>query len=234
MRYISEMSVSGNLAYVNRKIEEAAKRSGRQRSDIELVAVTKTFPVSKIAEALECGQTAFGENKVQELVSKIPELPHFVDWHLIGRLQKNKIKYIINKTKLIHSLCSFDIAKEIDRLSRKNEVTTDCLLQINIGEEASKQGLEMDEVDDFIAALAELECIHVKGLMAMAPLVEDPEEARIYFRKMKDKFDSIRDGRNLEMRYLSMGMSHDFEVAIEEGANVVRVGSLIFGDRVYN
>ncbi len=167
------------------------------------------------------------------MVSKIPDLPYFVHWHLIGRLQKNKVKYIINKTELIHSLCSFEVAKEIDRLSKKEGVSTDCLLQINVGHEASKQGLEMDEGDGFIEALAELDSINIKGLMAIAPQVEDPEDARCYFREMKDKFDRIREGRNLCMKYLSMGMSHDFQVAIEEGANVVRIGSRIFGERIY-
>ena len=232
-RCSSDMSVTENLATVNELIKESAERSGRKREDITLVAVSKTVDIARIQEAVDAGQTVLGENRVQEMVAKIPELPHFVQWHLIGRLQKNKVKYIIKKSELIHSLCSFDVAKEIDRLSKKEGVITPCLLQINIGHEASKQGLEMDEVDDFIETLAELDSIYIKGLMAIAPQVEDPEDARSYFREMKDKFDSIKEGKNVCMKYLSMGMSHDFQVAIEEGANVVRIGSKIFGERIY-
>ena len=227
------MSVTENLKEVDELIRISAEKSGRTRDDIKLVAVSKTVPVERIQEAVDAGQTVFGENRVQEMVSKIPELPQFVEFHLIGRLQKNKVKYIIKKTNLIHSLCTIDVAKEIDRLSRREDVVTDCLLQVNIGHEDTKQGLDISEVDDFLCALTELDNIRVKGLMAIAPPAEDPEDVRSCFRQMKDKFDSIRENEKVSMKYLSMGMSHDFQVAVEEGANVVRIGSKIFGERIY-
>ena len=208
------MSVAENIAQVRACIEESAKKSGRRAEDIRLVAVSKTVDLGRIREALGTGIADLGENRVQEMMEKMPELPENVRWHMIGRLQKNKVKYIIGKTELIHSLCSLEVAAEIERLSAKHGVQTDCLVQINIGRAPMKH-------------------IRVRGLMAIAPIVEYPEAARPYFARMKELFDGLPETEWVRRDWLSMGMSGDFEVAIEEGANLVRVGSSIFGRRNY-
>lgn len=227
------MSVAENIAQVRACIEESAKKSGRRAEDIRLVAVSKTVDLGRIREALGTGIADLGENRVQEMMEKMPELPENVRWHMIGRLQKNKVKYIIGKTELIHSLCSLEVAAEIERLSAKHGVQTDCLVQINIGREESKAGIAEEELPAFLEALAPMKHIRVRGLMAIAPIVEHPEAARPYFARMKELFDGLPETERVRRDWLSMGMSGDFEVAIEEGANLVRVGSSIFGRRNY-
>ena len=193
----------------------------------------KTVEVERIRQALAAGACDLGENRVQEMMEKMPQLPENVRWHMIGRLQKNKVKYIIGKTELIHSLCSLEVAQEIQRLSLKNQVWTDCLVQINIGREESKAGIEAEQLPAFLQAVSEMDHIRIRGLMAIAPIVDEPEQARPYFARMKQLFDGLEENEQVSRQWLSMGMSGDYQVAIEEGANLVRIGSSIFGQRDY-
>ena len=208
-------------------------KSGRSPEEIRLVAVSKTVEVERIRQALEAGACDLGENRVQELMEKMPQLPENVRWHMIGRLQKNKVKYIIGKTELIHSLCSLEVAQEIQRLSLRDQVWTDCLVQVNIGREASKAGVEAEQLPAFLQAVSGLDHIRIRGLMAIAPMVDEPEQARPYFARMKQLFDNLEENAQVRRQWLSMGMSGDYQVAIEEGANLVRIGSSIFGQRDY-
>lgn len=227
------MSVKENLKIVVDNINESAVKSGRKPEDIELLSVTKTVSNERILEAYEAGFKKYGENRVQELVKKIEDLPKDITWDLIGRLQKNKVKYIINKTRLVHSLCSLDLAREINRLSEKQNVITDCLVEVNIGHEDSKAGIDEKNLTEFLDQISSFEFLKIKGLMTIAPAVENPEDIRGLFAEMRNLFDKTPKTEQVEMKYLSMGMSHDYRVAIEEGSNIVRVGSAIFGERIY-
>nr|WP_048571160.1 YggS family pyridoxal phosphate-dependent enzyme [Clostridium cylindrosporum] len=222
-----------NLQNVYLKIETAANLTGRKKEDITLIAVSKTKPIEMLEEAYNLGVKVFGENKVQELVEKYEKLQD-VHWHLIGTLQKNKVKYIIDKVDLIHSLDNFDLAKEIDKRAKAKGIIANVLIQINIGEEESKSGILKEELNQFIEELKVFENIKVCGLMAIPPKCTG-DEVRYYFKQMKILFDNLKTKENskLIMKYLSMGMTGDYEVAIEEGANMVRVGTGIFGDRDY-
>ncbi len=215
-----------NLHLVHQKIRAAELRCGRSPGSVKLVAVTKTVPVDDILTAVKAGVSDLGENRVQELTAKQSVLTH-VNWHMIGHLQTNKVKYIIDKVVLIHSLDRWSLAETINNLSSKNKVITDVLVQVNISGEQSKYGLAPIEVEDFVSAASRLSNLNIRGLMTMAPLVGNPEEVRPIFKelcvmreKLKVKWPNIQ--------LLSMGMSNDFEVAIEEGADIVRVGSAIF------
>lgn len=225
------MSVLENINKIKAEIEAHAKVAGHSSADIALVAVTKTVPVQRMQEAYDAELHVFGENRVQEFCDKYEYFKNNVAWHLIGRLQKNKVKYIIGKTALIHSVSSIALADEIEKISKKQGVVTDCLVQVNIGKEVSKSGVAEEELYPFIEQLAGYENLRVQGLMAIAPFFEDAEETRPYFARMKALFDNIKTSDTVEKRWLSMGMSHDYTVAIEEGANMVRIGSSIFGVR---
>lgn len=216
------------------RIEAAKKRSGRVNDDILLVAVSKTHAYNKVIEAKEYGLNTFGENKVQELLEKYPKI-HNVSWHFIGHLQKNKVKYIIDKVELIHSVDSIELLKEIDKRALAIGKKMPVLIQINIGKEETKSGIFEEEVDDFVKQIASLSNIIVMGIMTVPPINTDDEKTRNYFRKMKEIFVKLKSLKhdNFDIRYLSMGMTDDFEIAIEEGANIIRVGSGIFGKRVY-
>ena len=224
-----------NIEEIQAKKAEVAKRAGRDPQDILLVAVTKTYGPELMNEAIEAGITDIGENKVQEILDKFDSvLP--VRWHMIGHLQTNKVKYIIDKVAMIHSVDSLKLAKEIDRRAAQHDLTMDILLQVNAAEEESKFGVSMEDVEGLLLQILE-ECPHVrvKGLMNIAPAAEDPEDVRIWFRKVKElynKFAAICHP-NLDFQWLSMGMSHDFPVAVEEGSNMIRVGTAIFGQRYY-
>lgn len=224
-----------NYLDVKRRVEEAAIKSGRAKDAVTLIAVSKTKPVSDIKQAVEAGAFRLGENKVQEIMEKYDSFPD-VEWHLIGHLQTNKVKYIIDKVKLIHSVDSLRLAQEISKRAKQHGTTMDILVEVNIGGEESKSGVAPEEAEELCLDIAKLENISVKGLMTVAPIVENSEDARVYFRKMNKLFVDIRDKSydNIDMEYLSMGMTNDFEVAIEEGANLVRVGTAIFGKRNYN
>ena len=227
--------VTENLEIVNQKIAQACERAGRRRDEVTLIAVSKTKPVSLLEEAYQAGARDFGENKVQEMMDKIPVLPEDIKWHMIGHLQRNKVKYLIGKTTLIHSVDSMRLAEEISRLSTKNNVTTDILIEVNIAEEESKFGTSRDEAISLVEEVSGLSGIRICGLMTIAPYVDDPEDNRKYFREIKKLSVDIanRNIDNVSMSILSMGMTGDYEVAIEEGATMVRVGTGIFGERNY-
>lgn len=228
--------IQKQLQEVRKNITEAARRVHRNPKEITLIAVSKTYPVEAIGEAMSAGCKDFGENHVQELTAKIEAIPEGVNWHLIGHLQTNKVKYIIGKTALIHSLDRMNLAEEIEKQSAKHGLVTKVLLEVNVANEASKHGFKVEEVMDAIQKISQMKHIKVEGLMTVAPFVENPEENRTIFRKLyglsvdiqKQKFD------NISASILSMGMSNDYQVAIEEGATMVRVGTAIFGNRDYS
>jgi len=229
------MDIRENLSVIYENMEKSAARSGRGREDITLVCVTKTVSPQRIREAVALGERELGENRVQELLSKYDSIDG-ANWHLIGQLQRNKIKYILDKVKLVHSLCSLSVAEEMQRLCLKRDTHLDCLIEVNIAKEETKSGLEEEEILDFIDRIAPLDRVRVRGLMTVAPFVEDPEEVRSCFAAMRHWFERLsgRSSPSFQMEYLSMGMSGDYTVAIEEGANMIRLGSSIFGHRNYH
>ncbi len=227
--------IKENLEKVKSQIEEAEKNS-KYGQKVTLVAVSKTHPAEDIQEAYDAGIRDFGENKVQELMTKIDVLPRDIRWHLIGHLQRNKVKQIIGKTYLIHSVDSLRLAEEIDKESKKAGVITDILVEVNIAGEESKFGTDKTEAMELVKEISKLKNIKVKGLMTIAPQTDEPEEVRGYFANLRHLSIDIesRNIDNISMDFLSMGMSGDFIVAINEGANIVRVGTSIFGARNYN
>lgn len=224
-----------NYEEVEKHIAEACKRSGRDRGEVTLIAVSKTKPVDQIREIYDLGQRDFGENKVQELTAKYPELPEDTRWHMIGHLQTNKVKYIIDKVVLIHSVDSLHLAKQIEKEAAKKDITAQILLQVNVADEDTKFGITPEETMTLAEEISHFPHVRIRGLMTSAPLVDDPEENRCYFKKLHKLFVDIRDKNidNVTMDILSMGMTNDYEVAIEEGATMVRVGTGIFGQRDY-
>lgn len=227
--------IKENLENVKNNIKKAALKVGRDEKEITLIAVSKTYPVSAIEELVSLGHMHFGENKVQELMSKIPDVTKDVSWHLIGHLQTNKVKYVVGNVKLIHSVDSVKLAKEIDKQSAKQNIVTDILLEVNIANEESKFGFTKEEVYNVLEELNALSNIKVKGLMTVAPYVLDPESNRPIFRELYNLSVDIRKQKldNISIEILSMGMSNDYEVAIEEGSNMIRVGTALFGKRNY-
>lgn len=230
------MSIGGNIEYIKKVKDEAARRSGRTGDDVLLVAVTKLHSAEEINEAISCGITDIGENKVQEIVDKY-ERVNPVRWHLIGHLQTNKVKYIIDKVSMIHSVDSLKLAQEINKRAQQHDLTMDILIQVNSAMEESKFGITTEETGQMIEDILNT-CpnINIRGLMCIAPFEDDPEDAREYFaevKKLYDEYGRIEHPR-LDFKYLSMGMSNDFEVAIEEGSNLIRVGTSIFGARDYS
>lgn len=227
--------INENLMKVRSRIEAAALRVGRDQRDIKLIAVSKTKPVDMIKECVRAGQYAFGENKVQELVGKIPQLPANLEWHLIGHLQKNKVKYVVGQVALIHSVDTVALAEQIQREAKKKNCDVNILLEVNVAMEESKSGFYMEEVYDACCQIAAFPNVHIKGLMTVAPFVENPEENRVIFRKLKHLLVDIQSKKvdNVHMTELSMGMTNDYEIAIEEGATMVRVGTALFGTRSY-
>lgn len=225
-----------NIAKVKENIKAACKRAGRDADAVTLVAVSKTKPLSDIETLLKTGQMEYGENYVQELCEKYEQISMPVHWHMIGHLQTNKVKYIIDKTVLIHSVDSLHLAKQIEKEAGKNNIVAQILLQVNIAEEDTKFGVKADEVIKLAEEISHLPHVHIRGLMTSAPFVSNPEENRCYFRKLHKLFVDIRDKNidNVTMDILSMGMTNDYEIAIEEGSTMVRVGTAIFGERNYN
>ncbi|MCF6095864.1 YggS family pyridoxal phosphate-dependent enzyme [Thermovorax subterraneus] len=223
-----------NIETLRLRVKEAAEKSGRREEDIKIVAVTKTVMPETIQVAVDCGLTILGENRVQEAQRKIELVKGDVSWHMIGHLQKNKVKYAVRLFSMIQSVDSYELAVEIDKRAGKFGKVMDVLVQVNIGKEETKFGAEYEETPELIKKISELENIRVKGLMAIAPFKEDPEDVRPFFRKMRELFLELKNLRlkNVEMEILSMGMTHDFHVAIEEGANMIRIGSGIFGPRI--
>ncbi len=227
--------IKDNICALNEEISSAAKTS-RFRQDVTLVAVSKTHPAEMIMEAYDQGIRDFGENKVQELLSKYDDLPSDIRWHLIGHLQRNKVKYIVDKVWLIHSVDSFKLAETIEEQAVIHGVDVNILIQVNISHEESKFGIDKEELTGLLKAVSALKHVHVQGLMTIAPFTEDPEECRWIFRELKNlsiDIDAMKID-NIRMKILSMGMSGDYKVAIEEGSTMVRVGTAIFGQRDYN
>ena len=227
--------VKDNLRAVEENISAACSRGGRSRGDVKLIAVSKTKPVEMLREAYDLGCRDFGENKVQELLDKYDKMPEDVRWHMIGHLQRNKVKYIVDKVYMIHSVDSMRLAEEISKEAIKKKVTVSVLVEINVADEESKFGTNVDDAVSLVENISKLPNIVVKGLMTIAPYVENSEENRLYFAKLKQIYvDIIRKNiDNVCMEELSMGMTGDYDVAIEEGATYIRVGTGIFGERQY-
>ena len=230
-----DKNIKENLDDIYEKIKIAAEKSGRSANDIKLIAVTKTVDIDRIRNVYEYGMRDMGENKVQELMEKYDKLDQSYRWHLIGHLQTNKVKYIIDKVEMIHSVDSIALAKEIDARAAKIGRKMDVLLQVNVSGEDSKFGISPDEVHDSVEAISKLGNISLRGMMTIAPFAQNPQDIRPVFRKLYNIYIDIKREKidNVTMDYLSMGMSNDFEVAIEEGANIVRIGTGIFGQRDY-
>lgn len=230
-----EGTIQENIKAVEDRIAAECQKAGRDPEDVTLIAVSKTKPVEMLREAYEYGCRDFGENKVQELLDKYEEMPRDIRWHMIGHLQRNKVKYIVDKVYLIHSVDSLRLAEEISKEAMKKQVTVKILIEINVAEEESKYGVRLEEAEELIRAAALLPNICICGLMTIAPCVEDPEENRPIFRSLKKLAVDIKMKNidNVHMGVLSMGMTGDYEVAIEEGATMVRVGTGIFGERNY-
>jgi len=224
-------TVKDNLETINKKIKEAAWKVNRDPQEIKLVAVTKTATLEQIKEAINEGVKIIGENKVQEAKGKYQVLTTEVKWHLIGHLQTNKVKYAVEIFDLIHSVDSIKLAKEIDNRSVQFKKTIDVLIEVNISGEETKYGYNPEKVEAFLKEISEFSAIRVRGLMTIAPISKNEEEVRPYFRRLRELSERIRDKniKNIKMDYLSMGMTDDFEIAIEEGANIVRIGRGIFG-----
>ena len=225
-----------NLEEVENRIENACRRAGRDRKEVTLIAVSKMNPAETVIAAHDCGIDVFGENKVQELCDKIETIPFPLKWHLIGHLQTNKVKYIIGKVEMIHSVDSVKLARIIDKESEKKGVITDILLEINIAQEESKYGIRPEECEAVVREISAFKNVRIRGLMTVAPFTEEAETNRPYFKQMRELSVDIASKNidNISMNVLSMGMTGDFEVAIEEGATHVRVGTGIFGARDYS
>ena len=223
------------LENVEERIRAACERAGRNRSEVTLIAVSKTKPVETLREAYDLGVRVFGENKVQELVDKYGALPEDIHWHMIGHLQRNKVKYIIDKAELIHSVDSLRLAETIEKEAEKHNITANILIEVNVAREESKFGVMPEELDEIVEKIAGFNHLNVKGLMTIAPYVENPEENRAVFARLRKLSVDIasKNVDNMNMSILSMGMTNDYEIAIEEGATMVRVGTGIFGERNY-
>lgn len=228
--------IEENIKQVENNIAEACERAGRDRSEVTLICVSKTKPASMVEEAYKNGQRNFGENKVQEINDKYPVLPDDIKWHLIGHLQRNKVKYIINKVHLIHSVDSIRLAEQIQHEAEKSDKVMDILVQVNVANEDTKFGLQVSETEDVVREIAKMPNVHICGLMTIAPFTDNPETNRVFFRNLKQLSVDIKSKNidNVSMDCLSMGMTGDYQVAIEEGATLVRVGTGIFGERIYN
>ena len=224
-----------HLKQVEDNIAKACARAGRDRSEVTLIAVSKTKPVEMLQEIYDEGVRTFGENKVQEICEKYEQLPRDIEWHMIGHLQRNKVKQVIDKAALIHSVDSYRLAQEISVQAQKKNLCMPILIEVNIAQEESKFGIFADDTIQLVEEIAALPNLEIKGLMTIAPFVTDPEENRTYFRQIKQLSVDIKNKNidNVSMDVLSMGMTGDYEVAIEEGATMVRVGTGIFGARNY-
>ena len=221
---------------IREEIREHAKISGRNSDAITLIAVSKTYPSTAIEEAMILGCENFGENKVQELIQKIEHVKGKPKWHFIGHLQTNKVKYLVGQVELIHSVDSLKLAKEIEKHSAKKGVTTSILIEVNVAREPSKQGVYMEEVLELVREIAQLSHVKLKGFMTVAPYTENPEENRPIFKALYDLSVDIQNQNidNISTNILSMGMSNDYKIAIEEGATLIRIGTALFGARDYS
>ena len=227
--------IQENLLKVEKNIEQACQKANRDPSEVTLIAVSKTKPMEMIEEAYACGKREFGENKAQEMKQKYEVMPKDIRWHFIGHLQTNKIKYLLGRTCLIHSVDSLHLAQAIEAECVKRDQVSHILVEVNVAQEASKFGLKTEETLSLIEQIAKLKHIHIDGLMTIAPFVEDPEQNRPIFQKLRELSVDIakKNIDNVSMGILSMGMTNDYEIAVEEGATHVRVGTGIFGARDY-
>lgn len=224
------------LENIESRMAQSTIKSGRKPEDVTLIAVSKTYPVEAIEQAYALGCKDFGENKVQELMSKIENIQNPIEWHLIGHLQRNKVKYVVGHVSLIHSVDSLRLAKEIQKESLKKDVVTSILLEVNVAKEESKHGIYMDEVLELVHEISKMSHVRLKGFMTVAPYTQNPEENRSIFRLLYNLSVDIQKQNidNISTSILSMGMSNDYEIAIEEGATHVRIGTALFGTRDYN
>lgn len=227
--------IAEQLKFVQNEIDKACKKAGRNSKEVTLIAVSKTKPVSMIQEAIDAGQHVFGENKVQELCAKYEELPQNLTWHMIGHLQRNKVKYIADKAALIHSVDSLRLAETINQEGKKIHRVIPILIEVNVANEDTKFGVRVEDTLPLVEEISKLPFVQIQGLMTIAPFVDDPEENRPVFRKLKELSVDIeqKNMNNVYMKMLSMGMTNDYQVAVEEGATMVRVGTGIFGERDY-
>lgn len=223
-------SMADRLAGVRARVEAAAKRAGRSPNDVLVVVVSKTWPADVCLEAIEAGAAVLGENRAQEFRDKYMVLKERAAWHFVGNVQTNKVRHIVGAARLIHSVDRFGLAEAIDKRARSLDIVQDVLVEVNVSGEASKNGTEPERAEELITEIVALPGIAVRGLMTMPPMTADPEDSRPYFKELVAMRDSIAEG-NPEVQQLSMGMTRDFEVAIEEGATIVRIGEAIFGPR---
>ena len=224
-------SIAENLERVREQIATASAKSGRLANDVELVAITKTHSAERVREAIEAGQSLFGESRVQEARAKIPELPSNVRWHFVGHLQKNKIRHALPLFELIHSVDSLPLAQEIDRIAQEEGFHPRVLLEVNVAGEGSKFGFATEKLREQIEALLALPRLSILGLMTIPPLAEDAEASRKYFVQLRELRDHLQTEFRVDLAQLSMGMTQDFPIAVEEGATLVRVGTAVFGER---
>jgi pyridoxal phosphate enzyme (YggS family) len=224
-------SISGNLERVREHIAHAAAKAGRAPEEVELVAITKTHPAARVREAIEAGQTLFGESRVQEARAKIPELPSSLRWHFVGHLQKNKIRHALPLFEMFHSVDSLGLAQEMNRIANEEGMHPRVLLEVNVAGEGSKFGFSPDKLREQMEELLALPRLSLLGLMTIPPLAEKPEASRKYFAQLRELRDRLQTEFRVDFGQLSMGMTQDFPIAIEEGATLVRVGTAIFGQR---
>ena len=231
----AERDIRDNLAQVRGNIAAACRIAGRSPDEVTLLAVSKTKPVEMIKACMDAGQTAFGETYVQEIEEKYALLGDAVKWHMIGHLQRNKVRYILDKVSLIHSVDSIRLAEQIQREAEKRDIRAQVLLEVNVAHEESKWGFAPEETEESVRAVSAFANVHICGLMTSAPVTEDPETNRIYFRQLRQLYECIGaiNIPNVDMQVLSMGMTGDYTVAVEEGSTLVRVGTGIFGERDY-
>lgn len=227
------MSIAENLPRVRGELAEAARGAGRNPDSVTLVAVSKTWPAADVAEAAAAGQRIFGENKVQELLAKAPECPPGLEWHLIGHLQSNKVRKVLPACSLIHSIDSAGLAHDVSRIAGELGLTARVLLQVNVASDEAKFGFPVAVVKTAFRELSQLPCLEIRGLMTVPPYEEDAERVRPHFAALRRLRDELSEAHGVSLPELSMGMSHDFRIAVEEGATLVRVGSSIFGRRDY-
>lgn len=225
--------ISDQLAAVRSRIDEACKRSGRDISAIELIAVSKTFPADSVREAIMAGQTHFGESKLQEALPKIDVLPSYLHWHFIGRLQRNKMRKILGAFEVIHGIDSLKLAAYTNELAKELGIFPKCLLQVNLGGEETKGGFEPEELYSEMSQILGLDRVEIMGLMCVPPAAANPEDSRVWFSGLREMSHMLQLNHEVALPWLSMGMSGDYEIAVQEGATHVRVGSAIFGKRAY-
>jgi len=224
-------SVAQNLVRVREQIASAGAKSGRSADDVELVAITKTHPTERVREAIEAGQTLLGESRVQEARAKVPELPSNIRWHFVGHLQKNKVRQALPLFEMIHSVDSLALAQDVNRIAEEEGLYPRVLLEVNVAGEGSKFGFAPDKLREEMEEVLGLRRLSIEGLMCIPPIGDEAESSRQYFVKLRELRDSLEKEFNLELPQLSMGMTNDFEIAVEEGATLVRVGTAIFGER---